>query len=376
MSGSWSVHKLDGTLGGFAAQWDQLNAREFGSHPLLDSRFVNGLLEHFSQGQEWVAVCLANDQATAMCIVTPRRAGVWQTFVPSQAQIAPALVKDAGLARRLVAKLPGAVGVLDLLCQDPALSTPATGPWYHSSCKPHALTISIPLRGGFENYWATRAKKLASNLRRYERRAAADFSEVRFSQIKSAAEMSAAVARYAALESSGWKGAQGTALTPDNEQGRFYTELLESYAARGGADVFELWFDQVLVASRLVIRGGNTVVLLKTTYAEPFAKHAPGRLLLKRAIEQMFGDYAEQTLEFYTDADHELLAWAAQSRIIGHVSLYRNVVAAMAYHLLHLKQNVRARRGTAEPSSENEAAASQFSGADSAQMPLLDGEPK
>lgn len=376
MTGSWSVHQLHGKLGGFAAQWDRLNASKFACHPLLDSRFVDALLRHFSQDREWLAVYLVENQPAAMCIVTQRRAGVWQTFLPSQAQIAPALLEDAAQGRSLIAKLPGTVGVLDLLCQDPAFSKPARGPWFRSTFKHHALTISIPLQGRFDDYWATRAKKLVSNLRRYERRAAGDFSSVHFAHIVSVAEMPAAVARYAALESSGWKGAQGTALSPDNQQGRFYTELMTSYAESGGAAVFELWFDQVLVASRLVIRGGGTVVFLKTTYAEPYAKHAPGRLLLKHAIEQMFSDYAGQTLEFYTDADHELQSWAPESRVIGHISLYRNTLAAGVYHLLRLLRKTRRRGKAVEPPPPDETTTSQFIGMDSAQMPLLDETPQ
>lgn len=371
MSGSWSVHKLEGTLGGYAAQWDQLNASEFACHPLLDSRFVDALLRHFSQDMEWLAVHRVDGQLAAMCIVTRRRAGVWQTFLPSQAQIAPALLREAALGRSLIDKLPGFVGVLDLLCQDPAFSKPAQGPWFRSTFDHHALTISIPLRGSFDDYWATRAKKLASNLRRYERRAAGDFSKVRFAHITSAVEMPAAVARYAALESSGWKGTQGTALSPDNEQGRFYSELMTSYAASGGAAVFELWFDQDLVASRLVIRGGGTVVFLKTTYAEDYAKHAPGRLLLKHTIEQMFSDYAGQTLEFYTDADHELQSWGAESRVIGHISLYRNCIAAVAYQLLRRARQSRGGREVATPHAEEQNTVSQFTALDSAHMPLL-----
>lgn len=376
MTGNWSLHRLSGSLGGFAAQWDSLNASAFGSHPLLDSRFVDALLRHFSRGREWLAIYLTAGRPTAMCIVTPRRAGVWQTFLPSQAQIAPALLNEATLAQSLIAKLPGYIGVLDLLCQDPDYTAPPPGTWLHASVKRHALTISIPLHGSFETYWSTRPKKLVSNLRRYERRASSEFSDVQFRLITSAAEMQEAVARYGALESSGWKGAQGTALSPDNEQGRFYAGLMERYAQSGSAAVFELWFGQTLVASRLLIQGGKTVVFLKTTYAEPYARLAPGRLLLKHVIEQMFCTYAGQTLEFYTDADHELQSWATDSRVISHISLYRNRLAALAHSALQLVRRPYGTRDVAERSPTDQATSSDFMSLDSVQEALTDEAPR
>ena len=46
----------------------------------------------------------------------------------------------------------------------------------------------------------------------------------------------AAVGRYAALESQGWKGAQGTALAPGNDQAIFYAGLMRQEAATGRAE--------------------------------------------------------------------------------------------------------------------------------------------
>ncbi|HNP05473.1 MAG TPA: hypothetical protein PKH67_11175, partial [Rhodocyclaceae bacterium] len=45
-------HRLDRTLGDFAEEWDRLNVRLTGGHPMFDSRFVERLLQHFGQGDE------------------------------------------------------------------------------------------------------------------------------------------------------------------------------------------------------------------------------------------------------------------------------------------------------------------------------------
>ena len=48
-------------------------------------------------------------------------------------------------------------------------------------------------------------------------------------------DLTTAVERYAALESRGWKGLEGTAVGSDNVQGRFYDEVLRGFAGSGGA---------------------------------------------------------------------------------------------------------------------------------------------
>ncbi len=50
--------------------------------------------------------------------------------------------------------------------------------------------------------------------------------------------MAAAVEEYGRLETAGWKSGGGTAIAPDNIQGRFYRAMLERFAARGAARVF------------------------------------------------------------------------------------------------------------------------------------------
>lgn len=43
------------------------------------------------------------------------------------------------------------------------------------------------------------------------------------------AGVAAALADYGALESAGWKAGTGTAIHPDNAQGRFYRRMLEAF---------------------------------------------------------------------------------------------------------------------------------------------------
>ncbi|MBK9574242.1 MAG: GNAT family N-acetyltransferase [Rhodoferax sp.] len=324
----WSIIKLDGTLGAHAAAWDALNQRQFQSNPMLDSRFVDGLLRHFGDGSERLCVLEADGEPQAMCLLRPKALGVWTTFLPAQAQIGPVLISDARQVRPLIRRLPGVVGQIDFLCHDPAFGTVTVPASSDHGAQEHALTMSIRLDGDFESYWTRRSKQLQKNIRRYERRLDEDKLPVRFVSVTDPDAISATVDRYAALESKGWKGMEGTAIGRDNVQGRFYDEVLSTFCSSGGATAYELWFGDQLAASRLAIASTQMLVILKTTYDEAFEKYAPGRLLLRSVVEHAFKSFPGGVIEFYTDANPDQLSWSTDQRWIEHVSVYRSDLAA------------------------------------------------
>ncbi len=325
---SWRIIKLEATLGAHALAWDALNQRHFQSNPMLDSRFVDALLRHFGDGSERLCVLQDDAEPQAMCLLKPKGFGIWTAFLPAQAQIGPVLIRDPQYVKSLIRGLPGMVGQIDFLCHDPAFGAVAASDQADHSVQEHALTMNIRLDADFDSYWAKRSKQLQKNLRRYERRLDEDGLPVRFASVTEPADIGAAVARYAALESKGWKGLEGTAVSANNVQGRFYEQVLRSFCSSGGATVYELWFGDQLAASRLAIAGDQMLVILKTTYDEAFDKYAPGRLLLRSVIEQAFNDHPGGVIEFYTDANPDQLAWATDHRWIEHVSVYRNDLSA------------------------------------------------
>ena len=324
----WKIYPLARTLGEHAPAWDALNQRRFNGHPMLGSRFVNGLLDHFGDGSESLCILTVDDTPQAMCLLKPRSPGMWATFLPAQTQICPVLSKNTTDLHDLMRALPGLVVRLDLLCVDPAfIVLPDT----HNATVQitnHALTMAVSLDGGFENYRNSRSKKLVQNIGRYQRRLAADQLTRTFVQIDAPQDIGAAVARYAALESQGWKSKLGTAIKINGKQGLFYKDLLNRFALDGEARVFELWFADRMVASRLAIVLGQMIVMLKTTYNESYSQYSPGRLLLHDVIERLFTSHPDHVIEFYTDATPDQLSWAGSQRELFHLSAFRNQIAA------------------------------------------------
>jgi CelD/BcsL family acetyltransferase involved in cellulose biosynthesis len=340
----WTVIPLGRSLGSHAVAWDELNRSQFGSHPFLSGVFVEGLLRHFGKGNEHL--CLLQDglAVRAMLIVRPRNRFAWTSFTPPQCQVSPILVPEPAMLDTLIDSLPGGALQLDLLCNDPALGGALKDTYPPTHRVAHALTMSIALDGTFADYWAARPRNLPSNIRRYERRLQQDGLESRITRITAPAEVAAAIDRYSLLEGAGWKGRRGTALNSTREQLHFYRELMREAAARGQAIVYELWLSDRLAAARLALCDGGTLVMLKTSYDEELARYAPGRLLLRAAIEDAFTTNAGGSIEFYTDANADQLEWAGASRWIEHVTLYRSRLANVAIQAFKVCRGSR-RRG-------------------------------
>lgn len=334
--GHWCSLPVSGALGEHAHAWDACNRRLFDGHLLYDSRFVGNLLKHFAQGNERILLRDCAPGETEMCLLRPGARGGWETFFHSQAQISPVMVGSRHALDGLFDALPGMPLQIDFLGQDAPYSNVVDGLVAGAQAINHATTISIALSGSFEDYWNSRPKNLIKNIRRYKNRVAQGGFEADVVQIGSPEQIAAAVARYGQLEAHSWKNRQGTAVLPDNPQGRFYTDVLEDFARTGNAIVYELWINQRLAASRLVILDKRMFIILKTAYDKSMAQFAPGRLLLHEVIADAFRRLPGGTLEFYTNATADQLEWATDSRTIVHQTMYRYAPLALGRQVMKL----------------------------------------
>lgn len=310
-----------------AAAWQTLND-EGPKSPLLDLEFVQPLLTEFGTGKELLACCTSQQGVLlAMAIMTPRRAGAWETFQPSQAPLGmwinrPGLDMEA-LLSALMRKLPGFPLMLGVTQRDPFLAPrPPDGA---ALCTlDYVDTARITIRGSFDDYWNARGKNLRTNLKKQRARLLKEGIDARMETLNSPADMAAAVADYGGLESAGWKAKAGTAIHPDNAQGRFYRAMLEGFCRRGAGSVIRYRFDDKIVAMNLCIQGHGQLIVLKTTYDEKVASHySPAFLMREETCRQMFDEKTFNTLEFYGKVMEWHLRWTDEVRTLYHVNTYR-----------------------------------------------------
>jgi len=324
----WQLHPAKSAFPRFAGEWDRLNAELYGGHPYFDSRFVGALLEHFGNDSEQLCLHVDQGTVTGALLLEPRRWGRWASFRPAQAQVTAILLADAGLLKALFGALPGFVWSIELNAIDPRFSPNLGTAEIDAIAFGQAYTIGVAAGLRFDEYWNARPKKLKSNIQRYLNRFEREFGTPSLVRLTEKKEIPEGVIRFGNLESAGWKGAAGTAISADNVQGSFYTEIMLRFAESWQAAIYEIEAQEKLVASRLVISNQHIAVFLKTTYDENFAHVAPGRVMLHKVIEDQLTHRPQQTIEFYTNATRDQKEWATFGCTIDNIQLFRNPAIA------------------------------------------------
>jgi CelD/BcsL family acetyltransferase involved in cellulose biosynthesis len=325
---NWTHLPLRDGLEQYAPQWQALNSERNAAHPLLCLDYMQPLVQHFSTAEDLLAVHHQPNGGVDAMLALSGGAMKWQTFRPSQAQLAPALFFDNEAVPHLLRELPGSAMVLDLMCLDP-LFTPSLAPAASSEteCSDHATTLQVHIDGSFEDYWQGRVRKLQADIQNKLNRLKADGCVVQLLANETPAAVLAAFARYAVTECDGWKGREGTAVKLGTAQGDFYADVMSRFAAQGRATVFEFLINGQLAASQLVVRSGEMAVMLKTTHVERLARYAPGLLMGHHILQHEFRQRRVKQVEYYTAADHLKLRWGTAQRQIFHRRYFRHAVA-------------------------------------------------
>lgn len=330
----WTRIGIDEFLADYASRWDALNERFYAGHPLFDSRFVFALLRHFPSHD--VAAWVLGDPRTprGLLLLERGRAGVWRSFQRSQAQVSPVMLapEDVDAVTDLFRLLSPVAQMIDFFCQDPDFS-----PWQNGARgmpilrASHTRTASISLEGSFDAYWKARPKGLRQTIARSLRRAQAEGTPAALRIVERPDEVVGAVREYGLMESRGWKAAEGTAVSPENAQGRFYAEVLEAFATTNQAIVYELYAGDRAISRQLALAGGAMCITLKTTHDEGRRDLSPGRVLDYEMLRLEFARARFSSIELNTDADQAQLRWTTSDRWIEHVTCFRSSLARTTY---------------------------------------------
>ena len=335
-----------------AARWRQLND-ETAASPLLDPDFILPLLAEFGRGDEWLASCEQNGRTLAMAILTRRRRGAWESFQPSQQPVGMWLnLPEAAvpaLAHSLLRSLPGYPLVLGLTQCDPFL-TPRPAPGDSISTVPYIDTSKVTVSGSFDDYWGARGKNLRANLKKQRAKLLKEGIATRLDVRRAPQDMAQAVADYGQLESAGWKAQGGTAIHPDNAQGRFYRGMLEAFARRGAASVQRYWFGERLVAVNLCIEGGGANIVLKTTYDETISsQYSPALLMREETTRLLFTEGRYGREEFYGKVMEWHTRWTDEVRSMYHINTYRWAALLRLHTLIQQRRASGAGHSAAAP---------------------------
>lgn len=309
-----------------ASDWDRLCERVAPAAPFLGSAFIGPLLTHFGSGNECIVLGEDSTGVKAIAVMRPVRFGIWETFQPSQLPLGAILLDRSTdtteVAADLMRALPGFAVSAGLTQLDPLLCTrPADSGQLETL--DYIETAWVPVTGTFEAYWEARGKNLRHNIRKQRSKLSEQGITPRLETLTQASDVAGVLAHYGAMESGGWKAAGGTAIHPDNAQGRFYAEMLANFCATNQCRLYRYWFNDKVAAIDLCITGGDSIVILKTTYDESYQGFSPAFLMRHEAFADIFREGTLRRIEFFGKVMDWHKRWTDEWRTLYHVTCYR-----------------------------------------------------
>ena len=300
--------------------WQRLNREA-----LLEADFILPALKVFGSGNELLAVY--GDEPCAMAILVPKGRAGWETFQPTQAPIGAWLQKDGmdlqQLLSSLLKSLPGFPLIFGLTQQDPdLLPRPSEEP--DLKTLDYIDTARITVAGSFDEYWQLRGKNLRHNMKKQRNNLEKLGIVTRLEQVTTPEGVAQAIADYGRIESASWKAEGGTAIHPDNDQGRFYREMLEAFCQRGAGRIYRYWYNDCIAAMDLCIEGNGSIIILKTTYDESVSHGtSPAFLMRQDSFRQIFDEGRLKRIEFYGKLMEWHTKWSEEVRTMYHVNCFR-----------------------------------------------------
>lgn len=307
-----------------AREWDALQARTTCT-PFLESAFMLPLLQQFGDGTERLALLQDATGLHAATLLRPRGRGMWETFQPSQLPLGPWIGEQDVLPDalgKLIRTLPGLALGFGVTQLDPKL---VPRPERSDICTTldYIHTSHIDIAGTFDAYWETRGKNLRQNTRKQRNKLQAEGTTTVLECLTDPKDVAAALLDYGTLEAAGWKAGTGTAIEANNDQGRFYQQMLQNFCALGRGRIYRYRFGDKVVAMDLCIDNGPMVVILKTTYDESYKQISPSTLMRQEQFNAFWDEGRYQRIEFYGKTLEWHTRWTETGRTLFHVTQYR-----------------------------------------------------
>jgi CelD/BcsL family acetyltransferase involved in cellulose biosynthesis len=320
----WRFTPLD-RLVDQSSDWQRLASR-YASAPFLQLDFIRPLLRQFASGREQLAIGEHAGRVVALAILAPAHRGRQESFQPSQLPLGPVLLDDsispAVALESLGRQVPLSTVVVGFTQLDEAIY-PRPAESGGLVVGTYIQTAWIDVNGTFDEYWESRGKNLRQNVRKQRRKLQEDGLESRLDILRAPEAVARGIEEYGQLESAGWKASGGTAIHPDNAQGRFYREMLERFCARDRGCIFRYLFSDRVVAVDLCIEDDTTLVILKTTYDESMKAHSPAVLLHEEAFADVWRNGRIRRIEFFGKVMDWHKRWTDDARDIYHLTRYR-----------------------------------------------------
>jgi CelD/BcsL family acetyltransferase involved in cellulose biosynthesis len=199
----------------------------------------------------------------------------------------------------------------------------------HSVHRVVARQPYVDVTGGWNAYDERLPRKHRKELRRLRRRLGEE-GEVEVEFTAGGERLGALLDEGFAIEGSGWKEENGTAIASEPHVERFYREVAHWADVRGWLVLAFLRLDGRAIAFDLGLEVEGAAYALKGGFAPEFRRFAPGNLLTYEALMHAFASEHLSSYEFLGDADDYKLAWSDTVRERVRVQAFRRTPTGLA----------------------------------------------
>ncbi len=163
--------------------------------------------------------------------------------------------------------------------------------------------------------------KKRKELRR-QRRRLEDLGRIAYTSAQGVDAIKPAMEAFLALEASGWKGGQSSALLSDPSTATFARTMARNFAARGACRIDALELDGRPIAMGVVLSAHDTAFYWKTAYDEAFARYSPGVLFSLEMTTRMIENGAHEVINSCAIPDHPMIDHIWRERMeIGDLAI-------------------------------------------------------
>lgn len=192
----------------------------------------------------------------------------------------------------------------------------------------------LPIEGDWDSYWSGRSRRLRASIRRSRERLA-ELGEVTVAVNNGEEGFDELLAEGFEIESRGWKGQEGTAITSRPETLKFYSELARYARGRGILCLAFLRVDGRAVAFHFSLESRGHHYGLKMGH-DPELDHAsPAKVLTASMVERAFR-LGLRTYEFLGAADPYKLRWTKLCHERVRVQAFAPTLAGWADRMLQV----------------------------------------
>ena len=195
-----------------------------------------------------------------------------------------------------------------------------------------ASSSYIPCEQPYEATTSAISGSFKRNLRRLARRAA-QTAPLTYWSAHDYAELIEALPRFFAIEASGWKGGEGTAIGCDRSLVSFYRQLVEEFGSQGQCSINFLSHGEKDVAAQFCLRVGGAINLLKIGFDEAHAAIAPGNLIMERTIQACCEDKQIRYVSFVSSPKWGHV-WKPLSELVREYQVFNTSPYGRALHSL------------------------------------------